>query len=99
MSNAVRKIKKSIRLLSEAGEKKLASDLLCALAAITDTEQPRTDLTYSSTMRELRNKHEDSVREFQVSFKNAFEEALDSDLENPEQLALMEALQKIDVEL
>jgi len=97
--NAIYKIKNSIRELSEAGDHRLASDLLCALAAITDTVAPRADLTYSSTMRILRQNHEDSVKDFQVSFKDAFEEALDNDIEDPEQAALLEAIQVIDVEL
>lgn len=93
------KIKESIRLLAEYGESSLVSDLLCALAAITDTTSPRSDLTYSSTMRILRSKYKDSVKEFQVNFKKAFEDALDNDLENPEQIALLEALQNLDVEI
>jgi len=97
--NAISKIKDSIRELSDAGDYKLSSDLLCALAAITDTISPRADLTYSSTMRILRQKHKDSVKEFQVVFKNAFEEALDNEIEEPEQVALLEAIQKIDVDI
>src|SRR5690606_20011661 len=93
------KIRKSIILLSEAGERALASDLLCALAALTDTEMPRADLTYSSVMRDLRQNNKDSVRKFQVTFKNAFEEAIDEELDNPEQIALMQALQEINVEI
>ena len=97
--SAINKIRQSIILLSEIGDKKLVSDLLCAFAAITDAESPRVDLTYSSLMRMLRAKHKDSVKPFQEAFKNAFENALDNDLENPEQLALMEALQTIDVDV
>ena len=97
--NSLEKIRSSIRILSEAGEKELASDLLCALAALTDTVEPRPDLTYSATMRELRQHHKDSVKNFQVAFKEAFEEALDEELEDPEQVAMMQAIQAIDVEL
>jgi len=95
----VDKIRKSIRLLSEAGEQAMVSDLLCALAALTDTEMPRADLTYSSTMRELRQHHDGSVKNFQIAFKDAFEEALDAGLDCPEQVALMQSLQELDVEI
>lgn len=96
---AIDKIKESIILLAEIGDKKLVSDLLCALAAITNTENPRADLTYSSVMRHIRNNRKDIVNDFQSYFKQSFEDALDNDLENPEQLALMESLQKFDVEI
>lgn len=99
MSQAVDKIRKSIRLLSEAGEKDLASDLLCALAALTDAAMPRSDLTYSSVMRELRQNHKDSVKDFQVEFKKAFEDALDEDLDDPDQVAMLHTLKKLDLEV
>src|SRR5690606_11695664 len=88
--NPADKIRKSIEMLSEVGEKELVSDLLCALAALTNTKLPRSDLTYSATMRELRQHHKEHVRDFQIAFKKAFEEALDEELENPEQLAMMQ---------
>jgi hypothetical protein len=82
-----------------AGEDELADKVLCALAALTNTAAPKADLSYSYVMRKLRKNNPDQVREFQVEFKQAFEDALDQDIESPEDVALMQALQKVGVEV
>lgn len=91
-------------LIKLAQEKRLAgldvSEELLLIAIATDGISPRSDLTYSYVMRELRRKaDEEVVRKFMKEFKAAFEEALDESVNNPEQAALMQALKEIDVEV
>ena len=93
------KLKNTIRKLADAGETELVSDLICAYAALTDSEMPRPDLTYSSVMRTLRNKYPEKVKEFEKTFKESFDKAVLEDLDNVEELALLEAIKKIKVEL
>ena len=91
----LREIARELRLL---GEKGIADKVLCALAAATDAEMPRADLSYTYVMRELRNKNSDDIRAFQKTFKESFEQALDEGIDEPEQVALMEALQEVEFE-
>lgn len=70
-----------------------------AFEAIINEVSPRSDLTYSSAMRKIRKDHKDSVKEFQLVFKKAFEKALDDEVDDPEQVALIEALEMIGVEI
>lgn len=85
--------------LKLAGEHILADKISCVLSALAGTKHPRHDLSYSYVMRELRKKHEDKVLDFQKTFKKTFEDALDAEMEGPEQVALLAALKKIDVEI
>jgi hypothetical protein len=83
---------KDLRLLGEA---ELTKEALYAYAAITDTENPRADLSYSYVMRKLR-KGDDSIRlKFQKVFKDAFDRALLEDVEEPAEIALMVAMKAI----
>ncbi len=68
---------------------------------ITDTNRVEDgdDITiiksYSSIMRDLNRKSPEKVIPFMNSFKKAFDEALSEDFDNPEEIALLEALQTI----
>jgi hypothetical protein len=84
---------KDLRLL---GENNLTDQALCAYAAITDTEKPRSDLSYSYIMRKLRKGDSDIRLKFQKSFKKAFDNALYEDIDNPVEIALMVAIKEID---
>jgi len=84
---------KDLRLL---GEVELTKDALCAFAAITDTENPRPDISYSYVMRKLRKGDDDRRLKFQKVFKEAFDRALYEDVEEPAEIALMVALKAID---
>ena len=84
---------KDLRLLGEA---ELTKDALFAYAAITDTENPRADLSYSYVMRKLRKGDDDRRLKFQREFKKAFDRALYEDVEEPAEIALMVALKAID---
>lgn len=85
--------------LNIIGEEDIADVVLCALAAATDAIEPKADLTYTHIMRNLREKNKkDDVRTFQKVFKDVFEEALDKDVDNPEKIALLEAMNQIKYE-
>ena len=92
--NELRRLCKDLKLV---GEDELADKVMCALAAVTDTEHPRIDLSYTYVMRKLRkDKDDEKVSEFQRVFKDTFDQALDEDLEDPAELALMKAIQHVD---
>jgi hypothetical protein len=93
MINKISAVAKDLRL---AGEQDLADKLLCALAALTDAKQPKADLSYTYVMRELRKNCPENVDKFQIAFKQAFEQAIDENLEDPEQIALMEAMDAVE---
>ena len=81
------------RELKSLGDNEMADKVLCAYAAISDTEKPRVDLSYSYIMRKLRKDNTpEQVRSFQKAFKTAFEKALDADLDEPDNIALTSAL-------
>lgn len=84
---------KDLRLL---GEDSLTKDALYAYAALTDTEHPRADLSYSYVMRKLRKGEDDQRLRFQKVFKDAFDRALIEDIDEPAEIALMVAMKAID---
>jgi hypothetical protein len=55
--------------------------------------------TYSSTLRDLRKNHPEQVEPFMIFFKEAFVKAVESNLENLEEAALLEAHQKTKLEI
>lgn len=83
---------KDLRLL---GEDKLAEEAILAFAALTDTDDPRPDLSYSYVMRKLRKGDDDRRLKFQKTFKDAFDRALYEDVDEPAEIALMVALKAI----
>jgi hypothetical protein len=90
----LRRLCKDLKLV---GEDDLADKVLCAIAAATDTKSPRADLSYTYVMRQLRkDKDPEKVKTFQVVFKKTFDQALDADLEDPAELALMKAIKHVD---
>jgi len=93
VERALAEICKDLRLL---GDKELTDRALCAYAAMTDVESPRVDLSYSYVMRRLRKGDKERQLTFQRAFKEAFDQALYADIEEPADVALMVALKAID---
>lgn len=96
--------KKALDLLSEAAKFAFDSDIrqgiLLAISAIDDLEEPRSDLTYTSVMRELRQKEsEDKIKNFMKEFKEAFDAGLYEGIDEPESAALMMAIKKTEVDI
>lgn len=57
------------------------------------------DPTYSSIMRYLNKNKPALIEKFMHKFKLSFDDALSEKLDNPENLALMEAIQEINLNL
>jgi len=91
----LRRLAKDCRL---EGNDRLATRALIALAKETGSPTPRSDLSYSYIMRELRKEDPDKLHKFMVVFKKAFDKAYVEELEDPDNIALMEALQAVDYE-
>lgn len=92
-------LKIAIRKLGDIGEFELQDSLLCAYAAITDAENPRVDLTYSALMRVIRKENPGLVKDFEKTFQETFYEALDNNLSNPEEAALMQTIKELNLEV
>ena len=88
----LRRIAKDLRGVGEIG---ICNKVLIAIADISETSDPRPDLSYSNIMRELRKKDKDRAKEFQIAYKEAFDEAYLEDIPDIEQVALMQAMKKI----
>ena len=99
MNNIREELQEVCRQLKSIGEDDLADRVLCAYAAVTGSESPRVDLSYSYVLRKLRRTAPDQVAPFQIAFKRAFESALDRDLEEPANIALTSALKESGVEV
>lgn len=93
---AIASICKDLRML---GEHELANKALVAYAAVTNTEAPRVDLSYSYLMRQLRKGKTNRRKKFQVAFKEAFDRALLEDLDEPAAIALMVAMKAINLKI
>ncbi|MFA5759805.1 MAG: hypothetical protein WC942_10685 [Clostridia bacterium] len=94
--NIERELANICKTLKLLGDEPLTSLALCAYAALTDSETPKVDLSYSYIMRQLRKEDKELRIKFQKAFKAAFEKALYADLENPAEIALMVAVKAID---
>lgn len=93
IENELAYICKDLRLL---GDINLTKQALLAYSSITDIENPKIDLSYSYMMRQLRKGDKKRKIKFQKAFKQAFDTALNSDLDNPAEIALMVAIKAID---
>lgn len=80
--------------LSILNKKNIKNNKLFVYAAVAETEYP--SLSYSYIMRKLRKGNKERRIEFQKEFKKEFDEALYNNLENPSEVALKAAINKID---
>ena len=86
------------RDLKLAGEGELADKVACALSALAGTKEPKTEYSYSFILRNLRKGDKDRQRDFQVAFKESFDEAMSEGLEDAERMALMSAMKVVNFE-
>lgn len=91
--DALRRFARDFKLF---GEDDLAEKISCAISAIAGTEDPKTEYSYSYIMRKLRKGDDERRLEFQRVFKDAFDQAMDEDLFEPEQIALLAAIKQIE---
>jgi hypothetical protein len=99
LNDAITELRKVCQELRLIDEDEMVDKALCAFAALTDSKSPRVDLTYTYVMRKLRKEGDkEKITIFQTIFKDSFDQAVDQDLDDPDQLALMRAIQSIDFE-
>ena len=74
-------------------------DILRSFLKETKAERAAEEdtVSYSATMRKLRKSNPELVRPFMKSFKSAFDNAVNENMEDAEKLALMEARKSVDV--
>jgi len=89
-ADILRKLAKESRM---AGCDRLANKALIALAKETGLATPQSDLSYSYIMRKLRKGDPEKLHKFMAAFKAAFDKAFIEEIEDPDNAALMEAMQ------
>lgn len=65
------------------------------LEILRSIKKESSDVSYSASMRRLRKNDPENVYQFMKSFKEAFDRAIEEGLDDPENLALMEARKSI----
>lgn len=90
----LKKLAQEFRL---ANDTELANKFLLVISAVTGSENPKSDLSYSFIMRGLRRNKSDKLSQFMKEYKKAFDEAYIEEIEDLEEAALMQAMQKIDL--
>jgi hypothetical protein len=66
------------------------------LLSVAKADSTNANLSYSYVMRELRHNHPKKLKEFMVTFKKSFDDAILNDLEEPDNIALMAAIKAVD---
>ncbi len=90
LKEAVEMLRSGMVKMSSIGYDDVAYGMLQVIAAIEDLEPEMSDLTYSAALRKLRSEKPDSVVPFMKRFKELFDEAVDGNVESPENAALMQ---------
>jgi hypothetical protein len=96
LSLSLSKLAKSFRDMKEDD---LADTTLLAIAAISGVENPNSDITFSYIMRTINKNNPEKAIKFFKQFKESADEAFIQgiDPEQIEAVALMEALQKLEI--
>jgi hypothetical protein len=85
------------RQLKLIGENDLCGRVLCVLGE--EEEPEKADLSYSYVMRELRQTDDpERLHKFMVVFKKAFDAAFVKDIDEPANVALMQAMKAVGFE-
>ena len=87
---------KSLAKEARANDKiKLADSFIKKIADITGNVEENADLSYSAIMREIKDDKE-KRKTFMVAFKKAFDAAVLNGIDNPDQIALFQAIKDTD---
>ena len=81
------------------GEDEICNKLVFAISSETNAQDAKPDLSYSFICRELRKDDPEKLKEFQVAFKKAFDEAFLAGMKNIDDVALLQAIKEINLEL
>lgn len=69
-------------------------DIFKNLVRISGVEKDVSNIpSYSASLRYLRKERPDDVKKFMLNFKNSFDAAIVEKLDNPDKIALLEAIQ------
>lgn len=92
--STLRKLAKDLRL---QGMDEVCDKIVLAISSVTNAMDAKPDLSYSFVLRKLRRFDSDRARKFQIAFKKAFDEAFLESLSNPDDAAMLQAIQEIDM--
>jgi hypothetical protein len=92
--HTLRKLTKELRL---RGVDEVCNKVVLAIFSETNAQDAKPDLSYSFILRKLR-KSPERAKEFQIAFKKAFDQAFLEGLHNPDDAAMLQAIQEIDME-
>ena len=93
--HTLRKLAKELRL---HGANEVCNKVVLAIFSETNAQDAKPDLSYSFILRKLRNESPERAREFQIAFKKAFDQAFLEGLHNPDDAAMLQAIQEIDMD-
>lgn len=96
-SNYISDLRKLAKDLRIHGLDDVCDKVVLAIFAETNARDARPDLSYSFIVRQLRKLDPERAREFQESFKKAFDEAFLSGIDNVDDAALMQTIQEIEL--
>jgi hypothetical protein len=92
----LKKLAKEFRI---QGENEICNKIVFAISSEINAQDARPDLSYSFVCRELRKTDLEKLREFQIAFKKAFDEAFLAGLDNIDDVAMLQAVKETNLEL
>lgn len=96
-------VQKILRSLAQdfrlAGDSEMANKAILAMSAMSGNEEITADISYSYLLRELRKNNPEKLKEFMKCFKDAFDRAYVAELDDVEEAALLEAIQKCNIKI
>ena len=92
----LRKLAKEFRF---QGENEICNKIVFAISSEINAQDAKPDLSYSYVCRELRKSNPEKLKEFQIAFKKAFDEAFLARMDNIDDVAMLQAVKEIDLEL
>lgn len=93
--NKLRNISQDLHYI---GDNNLCGKIKIIIANENNLDNIASDLTYSSIMRDLRHNKKDMIEPFMLSFKKSFDESVLQELDDPDKIALLEAIREISYE-
>ena len=91
----LRKIAKDLKIL---GEDDICNKISLAISMETNAKDAKPELSYSYICRDLNKKDPETLKVFQSCFKEIFDKAFLEGFDNPEEIALMQAIQEVGYE-
>jgi transketolase len=86
------KLAKDLKLL---GINNICNKITLAISKETDAKNAKPDISYSFILRKLRKKDPEKAKEFQIKFKEAFDEGFLAGLDNFDDAAMLQTIQEM----